>query len=114
MTALRSIVLQHSLRAALVASYKGALRLGAEFQGASLAGRALETHPNIEEARASINALQADVRASRKDGRITDYEWALCDASTYLSQVAAEERGRPMVTPVRYLPAISDEGDGRG
>ena len=102
-----------TIRGALLASYRGALKLGAELQGASLAGKALVDHPDIDQARAAIGALQKSVRASRKDGRITDYEWALCDASTYLSQVADEERGRSVKGPARYMCGRSDEGDSR-
>lgn len=95
---LARILSLHSTREALLASYRGALKLGAELQPASLAGRALERHPDVAEALASLTAL--------------DFEHAA--ARTYLRLVAAEERGRPTVAPVRYLPAISDEGDGRG
>lgn len=109
--AIARIITLHSTRAALIASWKGAVRLGAELQPASLAGRALEQHDDVEAALDSIRALRKEMRIGREDMPLSEGEWDLVGASVYLRQVRAEERGQPSEAPVRYRPSISDEDD---
>jgi hypothetical protein len=113
MNDIRAIISRHSLREALIGSFNAAIRNGVALNAASLAGRALTLHDDIDVAIESVDVLQRAAREGREDGRVTEYEWALCGASTYLSKVAAEERGQS-AAPDRYMAGRSDEGDGRG
>lgn len=97
-----------TMRAALIASYRGALRLGAELQAASLAGRALEQHGDIEAALQSIRELRQEQRVGREDKPLSEGEWDLVGASVYLRMARAEE------AVDRYRPGRSDEGEGVG
>lgn len=109
MSALRSIAQKDSLRAGLIGTYRGAVRMGAEMQPASLAGRALEQHEDVEAALDSIRALRKELRIGREDMPLSEDEWDLVATSVYLRQVRDEERGQPSEAPVRYRPSISDE-----
>lgn len=87
MSALRSIVLSHSLRAVLLASYRASVRNDVALNAASTAGKALADH---EDARAAGRSIAGD-------------DWESVQARGYCVAVALEERGE------RGRAAISDE-----
>lgn len=95
MSALARFLEPHTTRAALIASFKAATLNGVPLNEASLAGKALFEHDDVDTARAS---LAGD-------------EWVRVGARAYLRIVAEEERAPRTEAPVRYRPAISDEDD---